>query len=74
LAAALSARSTGTGPVFHAWTHIEGLRLDPPRDNGRHCMDTDEMADAGMELDARGRWSIVGDAERIRAWQSERAA
>lgn len=50
----------------HAYTHSGSLKLDPPREDGRRCLDTDELRDVGMELDARGRWAITADAERAR--------
>jgi hypothetical protein len=50
----------------HAYTFLEGLDLDPPREDGRRCLDPDDMREAGMELDARGRWCIVAEAERVR--------
>ena len=34
----------------------QGLRLDPPREDGRRCLDTDEMKAKGWELNDRGRW------------------
>jgi hypothetical protein len=50
----------------HGHTHAQGLKLDPPREDGRRCMDAVEMTEAGMELDQRGRWRIAADAERAR--------
>jgi hypothetical protein len=58
----------------HEYDFAEGLRFDPPREDGRRCMDEDEMTEAGMELDARERWRIQADAERIRAWATREAA
>jgi hypothetical protein len=49
----------------HGYTFAEGLRMDPPRDDGRRCMDADEMSDAGIDLDERGRWSITADRKRL---------
>ena len=49
----------------HAYTYSEGLKFDPPVEDGRRCMDVDEMTAAGMELDARGRWTITADRKRI---------
>jgi hypothetical protein len=40
----------------HAFTFTEGLRLDPPREDGRRCLDTDELALAGWHRDSHGRW------------------
>jgi hypothetical protein len=39
----------------------------PERDDGRRCLIGDELLDAGMELDPRGRWRIaLTDSERSR--------
>jgi hypothetical protein len=36
-------------------------------ENGRRCRDTEEMLEAGLELDPRGRWRIVlNDEQRER--------
>lgn len=58
----------------HAYTFWEGLRMDPPREDGRRCMDEDEMLGAGIDRDAHGRWGIVADADRLREWAAEQAA
>jgi hypothetical protein len=50
----------------YMYTHARGLELDPPREDGRRCLDEAEMTEAGMAPDLRGRWSLVADAERIR--------
>jgi hypothetical protein len=52
----------------HAYTYLEGIKMDPPREDGRRCLDSDEMLERGMELDSRGRWAIVADGARLRAW------
>jgi len=49
----------------HAYLYTEGLEMDPPRDDGRRCMDADEMRAAGIERDDRGRWSITADRNRV---------
>ena len=49
----------------HAFTFSEGLEMDPPCEDGRRCLDVDEMAAAGMELDPRGRWRLPPDLERL---------
>ena len=49
----------------HRYTYSEGLKFDPPVEDGRRCMDVDEMTAAGMELDARGRRTITADRKRI---------
>jgi hypothetical protein len=51
----------------HAYTLAEGLRLDPPREDGRRCLDLEEFAVAGLGLGRRGRWSLTADAARAHA-------
>ena len=51
----------------HAFTFSEGLKLDPPREDGRRCLDADEMRERGWCVDARGRW--VDSARALRAAQ-----
>jgi hypothetical protein len=53
--AAFDRHRTGT----HEYTLSEGLRFEPPVEDGRRCMDVDEMLEAGMEVDPRGRWRIA---------------
>lgn len=43
----------------HAYTYSEGLKLDPPRENGRRCLDTDEMACKGFVQNTYGRWTLA---------------
>ena len=50
----------------HAYTYAEGLELKSPREDGRRCLDVDEMGTAGMAPDSRERWTITADAERAR--------
>jgi len=50
----------------HAFTWREGLALDPPRMDGRRCLELDELATAGLALAARGRWHLAADAMRAR--------
>jgi hypothetical protein len=58
----------------HDFTFAEGLALDIPREDGRRCLDADEMAGVGMELDERGRWRIAADAERVARHFAQEAA
>lgn len=51
----------------HVYTLSEGLRLDPPHEDGRRCLDADEIRAVGMELDRRGRWCITRDVEQARS-------
>lgn len=32
--------------------------MNPPREDGRRCMGVDEMEEAKMEIDNKGRWRI----------------
>jgi hypothetical protein len=41
----------------HAYTYVEGLRLDPPRTDGRRCLDEAERADL-FDVDGRGRLTL----------------
>jgi hypothetical protein len=50
----------------HAYTFSEGLRMDPPREDGRRCLDPDEMKRAGWKRDGRGRWVDPKEARRPR--------
>ena len=38
------------------YTVEQGLELDPPCEDGRRCLDVDEMNAKGWELNDRGRW------------------
>jgi hypothetical protein len=40
----------------HAYTHREGLLLNPSRDDGRRCLTPSEMRTAGWETNRWGRW------------------
>ena len=41
----------------HSYTYGEGLKMPGHPEDGRRCMFEDELADAGMSLDASGRWT-----------------
>ena len=43
----------------HAYTFAEGMRLSPPRENGRRCLDVDEMRGKGFVQNAYGRWTLA---------------
>jgi hypothetical protein len=43
----------------HDYTFPEGLRMDPPREDGRRCLDPEELLEAGMGIDPRGRWRVA---------------
>ena len=40
----------------HAYTYSEGLKLNPPREDGRRCLHQTEMVERGFAEDTRGRW------------------
>jgi hypothetical protein len=40
----------------HGYTELEGLPMDPPREDGRRCLAVDEMAERGWCRSGRGRW------------------
>lgn len=40
----------------HAYSFTQGLQLEPPREDGRRCLDLEEMSARGFERDRRGRW------------------
>jgi hypothetical protein len=47
----------------------------PEHENGRRCRNTEEMLEAGLELDPRGRWRIVltdEQRERLRELEGSR--
>jgi hypothetical protein len=46
----------------HAYDFAQGLEFG--FEDGRRCMDEDEMLEAGMALDRRGRWCITRDVEQ----------
>lgn len=40
----------------HAYTYWEGLKMDPPREDGRRCLSSSEMSAQGWALNRHGRW------------------
>lgn len=40
----------------HEYTHPEGLRMDPPREDGRRCLSVSELEALGWERNRSGRW------------------
>jgi len=58
----------------HAYTVSEGLRMQPVRENGRRCLHPSEMAEAGMELDNRGRWRIIPSERQLEGIARMRAS
>lgn len=49
----------------HAYTLTEGLRFDPPVEDGRRCLSESEMREMGLEIDGKGRWSDPRASERL---------
>jgi hypothetical protein len=41
---------------LYEYTLEQGLKLDPPREDGRRCLDSNQMEAKGWGLDDRGRW------------------
>jgi hypothetical protein len=59
-----------SGPADYLDRMRIGL-VDPSADydskvHGRRCLDEDELVEAGMETDARGRWRLADEAHRVR--------
>jgi hypothetical protein len=54
----------------HAYLFAEGLAFDASREDGRRCLDVDEIRAVPMELDDRGRWGLV-PSEKQRAALAE---
>jgi hypothetical protein len=50
----------------HEYTFSEGFELDPPREDGRRCLDPDEMFAKGWALNDRSRWVDPVRSERVR--------
>jgi hypothetical protein len=48
----------------HAYDFAEGLEFGV--EDGRRCLDTEEMRDAGWRLNTRGRWIDPARAARAR--------
>jgi hypothetical protein len=46
----------------HEYTFLQGIHLDPPKENGRRCLDEDEFSKVGLFLNEKGRWSLPSDA------------
>lgn len=44
----------------HAYTFAEGFHRDPPREDGRRCLDADELVEVGWHRDQHGRWRQPG--------------
>ncbi len=51
----------------HAYTFWEGLRMDIAVEDGRRCLDEDEMQEKGWRRNSLGRWF-----DPVRASRAER--
>ena len=50
------------------YTYLEGLDMDPPREDGRRCLGTDELSAIGFLQDEHGRWFDAAKAESARTF------
>jgi len=48
----------------HDYTLWEGLRMEPLRTDGRHCLSVNEMLEDGWGQNALGRWMEPGRVRR----------
>jgi hypothetical protein len=48
----------------HAYSSTEGLRFDPPREDGRRCLVAHELPDGGFVVNGTGLWGLVVDRDR----------
>jgi hypothetical protein len=54
----------------HDYTLTEGLRMDPPREDGRRCLAIWEMEAKGWHLDRRMLWrQPMSEKDRVRVGQ-----
>ncbi len=49
------------------YTFSQGLDMDPPREDGRRCLGSDEIQAKGFERDEHGRWWNPAKAALTRA-------
>ena len=51
----------------HTYTFAEGLKMEPPREDGRRCLAVDEMLHSGrFTRNEYGRWSLMTSLRRGR--------
>lgn len=50
----------------HEYLFSEGLNMEPPREDGRRCLDEEEMVALGWERNRLGRWSDPQAVEAAR--------
>jgi len=48
----------------HNYTITEGLRMEPPREDGRRCLTVGEMLEDGWKQNTAGRWVHPREARR----------
>jgi hypothetical protein len=58
----------------HDFTYSEGVKMEPMREDGRRCLDADEMRAKGWTLDARGRWCNPKESARVSSYFAAKAA
>jgi hypothetical protein len=58
----------------HEYTFNEGLKFEPPVEDGRRCLNADEMREKGWAPDDKGRWVNTARAERARRAFAKEAA
>jgi hypothetical protein len=52
----------------HAYSFAEGLAMEPPREDGRRCLDEAELRVMGWAIDKRGRWYDPARSARLGQW------
>jgi hypothetical protein len=57
----------------HAYSFSDGLRMDPPREDGRRCLDKGELRAMGWTTDARGRWYDVAARDQTLRWVARKS-
>lgn len=57
----------------HEYTYSEGLKFDPPVEDGRRCLYVHELEMLGLRLDKHGRWSDPTKAAAARLWATSYA-
>ena len=45
----------------YVYTFAEGMSFSPPVEDGRRCLDTEELEDFGWTTDEHGRWRYPRD-------------
>ena len=56
----------------HEFTYLQGLDMDPPREDGRRCLDINELETSPeWTLGSTGRWSLTKNVERGAALASQ---